>query len=135
MESARKRVWYLHAINDNPVTSKIITHWVIGGQNFEDSMRENVECVDGVCRNLFICEYPQITKAVEAIPEYHLRLDVFWCYEGSDPGRWRFWEKLVRKQINNARRAKRITKGDKKLLKKVPMPKRSIVGKINPRNR
>ncbi len=97
-------VWYLHSADDEPKTNAYLVQ-VIGESNMENAWRGT--CADGKLRNLYGCPngWRDVRRAVAAIREFNLKLEVFKKEGDSAPMRFDLWKSSVKKKAKQHRRS------------------------------
>ncbi len=94
--------WYLEAKNDHPPTNAYFVR-VIGEQNSE-YLYQDMLCADGTRRNLFRCPrgYFDVRRAIAAIPEYGLRMEIFKEEGDGSIVHFNLWKEAIRKRRKHA---------------------------------
>ena len=119
-------IWYLWAVNNDPMTNKYLAQ-VVGAETEFDTanMRKGVVCADGKKRDLYICPngYTDVKRAKEAIPEFNLKVWTFKEDTEDVIARFVLQEQSVRKKAKHKRSAlmSRLHKA-----KKTPKPPRRV---------
>ena len=106
----RSTIWYVWSVNDDPVTNQYLVQ-VVGEQNPEYLHTDKL-CADGKRRNLFRCPkgYADVLKAITAIAEYGLKIEVFQENIDGVITRYDLWKSLVRKAARYGRFTKARTR-------------------------
>ncbi len=105
--------WYLHAVSDHPPTNNYLVR-VIGEQNSNSEyLRVGKVCADGKPRNLFTCPrgYLDVKRAIAAISEYGLNLEVFKEEITDVIVHFDLWKQGVRKKALHANLGRGIHRG------------------------
>ena len=97
-------VWYLNSVDDDPRTNAYLVQ-VIGESNMENAWTGR--CADGEPRNLYECPngWADVRRAIAAIREFGLRLEVFKKEGDSAPVRFDLWKQSVKKKAKHKRSA------------------------------
>ncbi|MEK7139804.1 MAG: hypothetical protein AAB805_00605 [Patescibacteria group bacterium] len=103
--------WYLWAVNDDPDTNKYFVE-VIGKQNLECT-HDGKKCTDGKRRNLFECPrgYADVQRAIAAIPEFNLKVEVFQEEHEDSVVRYDLWKVHVRRRALHANLGRGVHRG------------------------
>lgn len=86
---------------------------IVGAYNEADIGNiSKILCADGERRYLYRCSngWLDVVKAVNAILEFNLQLEVFQQEDGEDPKRFDLWKKSVRKKAKTGATRRKLKK-------------------------
>lgn len=105
-------VWYLNAADDEPRTNAYLVQ-VVGESNMENAWTG--VCADGRPRDLYECPngWADVRKAIAAVREFGLKLEVFKKEGDSVPMRFDLWKQPILKKAKRHKRSALMHKAKK----------------------